>query len=138
MKAERWQQIEDLYHAALERAASERVSFLTGACAGDEELRVEVASLLAAHEQASTFIEKPVAEAAARLFVNDQTRAMLGRQISHYKILSLLGTGGMGEVYLAQDTNLGRRVAIKVLLASFSRDESACVVFNRKRAPPAS
>jgi serine/threonine-protein kinase len=122
MKVERWQQVDELLDAALERDASERGDFLKRACAGDEELLREVESLLAAHLQAGSFIEESPAEELTRFFDRDQVQSIVGKSLGRYKILSLIGTGGMGEVYLAEDTSLGRRVAIKLLPAFFARD----------------
>ena len=117
MTPERWKQIEKLYHAALEREPEERSAFLDQACRGDEALRQEVESLLALEQPAESFIETPAIEAAARGIAEDRARSMVGRQMGGYQILSLLGAGGMGEVYKAKDTRLNRIVAIKVLPA---------------------
>ncbi|MDQ3133342.1 MAG: serine/threonine-protein kinase, partial [Acidobacteriota bacterium] len=122
MKAERWQQVERLYHAALESEPESRASFLDEACAGDAELRGEVESLLGYEERAERFIESPALEVAAGLMAEDGTPAMSGRRISHYKIISSLGAGGMGEVYLAEDTTLRRKVALKLLPDFFTKD----------------
>jgi serine/threonine protein kinase/Flp pilus assembly protein TadD len=122
---ERWQQIEELYHAALEREPESRAAFLDEACAGDEELRREVASLLAYDDKPASFIEAPVLEVAARELVSlsgAQTQPMAPAQIGAYQILSPLGRGGMGEVHLALDTRLGRKVAVKLLPARFTTD----------------
>src|SRR5262245_24006901 len=103
MQPERWQRIEQLYHAALERNANERATFLAAACAGDEALRREIESLLSCDARAEYFIESPALEIAAQLRAEEREQSMIGRQLDHYQILSLLGAGGMGEVYRARD-----------------------------------
>jgi serine/threonine-protein kinase len=128
----RWQQIEELYHAALERAPDERAAFLAEACAGDEELRREVESLLRSDAQAGSFIEEPALDVAARLESEEPARSLTGQQLDHYQIFSLLGAGGMGEVYRAKDTRLDREVAIKVLPAHLARDSEALARFQRE------
>ncbi len=122
MKPERWQQIEPLYHAALERESEARAAFLDEACAGDAELRHEVESLLAVDERAAHFIDQPAVEFAAQGFAEEQSTMQLGQRISHYQLLSRLGKGGMGEVFLAQDTSLKRQVALKLLPKPFMAD----------------
>jgi serine/threonine protein kinase/tetratricopeptide (TPR) repeat protein len=125
MNKERWLLIERTYHAALEREGEARSAFLNEACAGDEELRSEVEGLITHDGQASSFIESPALEVAAKWMAEDQVSSMVGRQLGSYKILSQLGAGGMGEVYLAQDTRLDRKVAIKFILARSTADEQA-------------
>jgi Tol biopolymer transport system component/predicted Ser/Thr protein kinase len=121
LRAERFQQVDELFAAALDTGLAERAALLDAACAGDAELRAEVESLLAAHESAGNFIETTALEAAARARAR-QFSAETGRRVGHYQILSPLGAGGMGEVYLALDTKLGRRVALKVLPSEFTQD----------------
>ncbi|MEK6303357.1 MAG: protein kinase [Acidobacteriota bacterium] len=122
MNPERWKQINDVLIPALEREAFERSALVKEACGSDEGLRLDVESLLASHEQASDFLEESIVGAAARLLVEDRTHLAAGQQIDHYQILSLLGVGGMGEVYLVRDTTLGRQAAIKLLPSRFSED----------------
>jgi serine/threonine protein kinase/TolB-like protein/Flp pilus assembly protein TadD len=121
---DRWQQVEQLYHAALERGAVERGAFLAEACAGDEALRREVESLLSYEDQAENFIESPALEVAAKMMAEEPGATVVaGQMIKHYQITSPLGAGGMGEVYLAEDTRLERRVAIKFLPALLTKDK---------------
>ncbi len=121
MATERWQQIDQLFHAALERPAAARAAFLDEACAGDEALRREIESLLAAHGRTGGFFETPPADLAAD-WLGGQPASLIGGRLSRYKILSVLGKGGMGEVYLAEDTQLDRRVAIKLLATGLTAD----------------
>jgi serine/threonine protein kinase/TolB-like protein/Flp pilus assembly protein TadD len=132
MKAQRHQQIEELFHAALAQAPKERTAFLEQACGEDEGLRCEVESLLSFDDRAASFIETPPASMAAAALAAKQEHFMLGRQLGHYQILSRLGAGGMGEVYLAQDKKLDRKVAIKLLPPESVADEKAKKRFIRE------
>ncbi len=122
MKPERWQQIERLYHAALEREPDERAAFLGAACANDEELHREVGSLVAAADRIGSFMEPPADAIAAETLAGAPQLSVVGQTLGHYRIVSPLGRGGMGEVYLGEDTALGRKVALKVLPAQFTSD----------------
>src|SRR5262245_18728626 len=113
MELDRWEQIERLYHAALERGPDAREAFLDEACAGDEDLRREVSGLLACDVPSDSFIRSPAIEIAARALAaappiedsNDSMGSLIaGSQIGAYRLLEPLGHGGMGEVHLALDT----------------------------------
>lgn len=122
MTPERWRKVDEIFQAALELNPEEREAFLDKSCAGDEELRREVESLISSDEQGLSFIDSPAFEMAAGLLINAQPELREGERIGRYKIKELLGAGGMGEVYLAQDTELGRQIALKLLPAEFTRD----------------
>jgi serine/threonine protein kinase/tetratricopeptide (TPR) repeat protein len=123
VKTERWKHVEELYHAAMERDEESRADFLDDACAGDEGLRREVESLLSFEERAENFIESPALEVAARMVAHEQIATNVSQSINQYKIISPIGAGGMGEVYLAEDTRLKRRVALKFLPAHLTQDK---------------
>jgi serine/threonine protein kinase/tetratricopeptide (TPR) repeat protein len=133
MKPKRWQQIEELYHAALKYAPDERAAFLTEACAGDEQVRREVESLLGYDQKSPSFIETPPDTLAAEMLkVKQQSVSLIGRGLAHYRIRSLLGSGGMGQVYLAEDTKLGRKIAVKVLPRFFTTHRDRVLRFERE------
>ena len=124
MTPERWQQVEAVLQEALDRPPLERDSFLDQACAGDEELKEETSSLIAAYDEAGGFIEQPAMAQDAHVLLGVDTDANRGRQIGPYRIIDRLGAGGMAEVYLAQDTRLNRLVALKLLPAYFASDDA--------------
>lgn len=133
MTPERWQQIEQLLQAALEREPAERAVFLERECAGDPGLRAEVESLLAT-QPAQSVIKANAVEGAATLLevTNNTDNSLLGRRIGHYSIQKQLGAGGMGEVYLAQDVRLGRSVALKLPYPGLGGDSATRTRFLRE------
>jgi serine/threonine protein kinase len=122
MKPKNWPRIEQLYFAALELSEEERPEFLKKACGDDDALRNEAESLLASNQAAGDFLNTPALELAAQDIAADQQPAALGEHFPDYEFLSLLGAGGMGEVYLAQDKQLGRKLALKLLPLAFTTD----------------
>ena len=119
---ERFEKVSGVFHAALERAPADRCAFLDAACAGDAALRAEVDSLLAANNESSDFLEQPAAQVAEALGVDESEPFAPGQKLGTYVVKEEIGRGGMGIVYLAEDTRLGREVALKVLPPEFSRD----------------
>jgi eukaryotic-like serine/threonine-protein kinase len=131
MNPERWQQIDELFQATLQRPPESRVAFLAAACDGDEALRQEVQQLLVAFDVAGSFLEKPAGESFG---FNGKPGPSLtaGQKLAHYQIVSQIGAGGMGEVYLANDLKLDRRVAIKILPSQFTKDAGRVERFERE------
>jgi hypothetical protein len=128
LTSERWRQVKEIFQAAVEIPAAEREAYLAGACEGDPSLRTEIESLIAAHEEPGSFLGAPAFDLVAESAVD----VLLGKSLGRYRILSLLGRGGMGEVYRAKDTTLGRDVAIKVLPSGFSIDRDRLRRFERE------
>src|SRR2546429_8964578 len=123
MTSERWEQVGKFYQAALALPPDERENFLDDACGGDTAMRREVKSLLAADSDAGTFLAAGAMKDAAKMLVQDKSLMPIGKKLGHYQILSLLGAGGMGEVYLAEDTRLKRKVALKLLPAELTANQ---------------
>ena len=133
MKPERWQQVEELFQAALAGAPESRPSFLDETCAADPALRHEVEQLLVSFDAVGSFLETPAADHLG--FVERPAAAPAlspGQRLAHYEIVSLLGVGGMGEVYLARDTTLDRQIALKLLPAHFAADPERVRRFERE------
>ena len=124
--------VEQICHAALALQPADRAAFVAEACAGDERMRREVQSLLRHESKIDGFLVEPALLAAAQRIAEESERTLIGRQIGIYHIQSLLGTGGMGEVYSARDTKLNRVVAIKVLLPALANDPDRLERFGRE------
>ena len=131
MTSDRWQRLENLYHAALARQEHDRQPFLREACGEDEELRREIEALLAYDTSAAGFM---AASALESLPVASDHRGKLsaGQRFGPYEILSFIGAGGMGDVYRAHDVKLGRDVAIKILPDVFAEDSHRRSRFERE------
>src|SRR5438045_450006 len=116
-----WENLKESFHAAVALAPHERANYLNQACDGDLTLQRAVESLLKSHEEENNFVDAPAYQAAAQMLADDD-EFKAGQTVAHYQIVSLLGEGGMGTVYLAEDTKLRRRVSLKFLSTSFTQD----------------
>ncbi len=124
MDSDRWQKIKSVFDAALDLDPNKRAVHVAEACSGDPDLHAEVCRLMDAFDKADGFIEESAANEVASLIMRSKEPLAAGRRFAHYEIIRQIGAGGMGEVYLATDEKLGRRVAIKILNDEFSSHES--------------
>ncbi len=124
MTPERWQKVEEVLQAALDRPAAERSEFLRDVCAGDEELAHETASLIDAHDDAEEFFSEPAFAHDALVIIDNHEPESGPREIGPYRIIKRIGGGGMGEVHLAHDPRLDRLIALKVIRRFLVADQS--------------
>ncbi len=130
---DRWQRLEALFHEALELKTGARSEFLDKHCGEDQELRKEVESLLDSAEKPMDFLQQPVLEAAQEMIADERRETITpGTELGHYKIISQLGAGGMGEVFLAEDTRLRRRVALKMIVPELISDKRGLQRFEQE------
>src|SRR5882672_3255726 len=126
-----WENLKEIFHAAVALAPAERYTYLDHACGGNASLRQAVESLLKSHEETGNFVDAPAYQAAAEMLV-DGLDLKAGKNIAHYRIVRLIGEGGMGKVYLAEDTRLHRKVSLKFLSTNFTQDHERLRRFERE------
>jgi len=131
MNSDRWNRIEGLYHSALQLDAGDRETFLEQQSLGDESLKDEVLSLLASADRQDSFIEEPAVTLALEV-LRSERRGLVGETLARYRIVDVLGHGGMGEVYLAHDPSLNRKVALKLLPATISDNHLRVLRFQQE------
>ncbi len=116
-----WKNLKEIFEAAIALPPADRSAYLDRVCEGNDSLRQGVQSLIKSHEKSTNFVDKPAFQAAAEMLV-ERIDFAPGQQVAHYKIVSLLGAGGMGQVYLAEDTKLHRKVSLKFLTSGLTED----------------
>src|SRR5881275_362018 len=132
MTPARFQAIEEIYRAALDQEPDDVARFLETACEGDELLRRKVEALLASRQRVGNFIETSALGIATRIIENGQADLLVGQTFGHYKISKRIGSGGMGEVYLATDVTAGRKAALKLLPVRFTGDANRLKRFQQE------
>ena len=132
MTPERLEQIEALYNDVLVVPRNERKAFLNRTCGNDDELRAEIESLLACEDRTDTYLEKPALQVAAESLANQGGGLLVGQTLGRYQLLSLVGRGGMGDVYCAVDSRLNRIVAVKILPSYFADDHERSQRFEQE------
>ena len=120
----KWQKVREIFDATIRRQPEERSKFVIEACGDDKTLLAEVESLLSSLDGAESFMETPAVATVADLIQAETKKLETGKCFGHYEVIEQIGAGGMGEVYLAQDNKLDRKVAVKILNKEFSQDES--------------
>jgi serine/threonine-protein kinase len=132
MNSERWTKVKSLFDAVVDLGPADRDRFLDRECESDLDLRTEVEKLLSASREADEFLEQPASSHVASAILEPKGMLAAGDRFAHYKIVRLIGVGGMGEVYLAEDEKLDRRVAIKILSEQFGKNDSHLQRFIRE------
>src|SRR6266566_8257183 len=132
MAMDLWQQVQQVFDAALQHSPEKRQEFLEQECGSNQELRREVESLLAAHDESGSFMAEPAVARMAEVLHRATSRFQPGDTLGGYKVLDLVGRGGMGEVYRARDPRLKRDVAIKVLPEDVSSNPDLKTRFERE------
>ncbi len=132
MAHENWRQVKEIFADVLRQKPEARRQFLNAVCADDDATRREVESLLSSFDEAESFMENPAVGEVAELFVAENSQLTNGQNFGRYEIIRQIGTGGMGEVYLAQDTHLNRKVALKVLSAELTNNRTLLARFEQE------
>lgn len=129
---DRWQQIKEIFHSAQERPPAERPDFVSEVCGGDTLLREDVEALLNADAGNDNFLTSPAYEFAAGMLASDEAEFAAGEKVGRYEILCSLGAGGMGQIYLARDAQLGRNIALKLISQEFASDIQRVLRFEQE------
>lgn len=129
---DRWQQIKEIFHSAQERPLAERPDFLSEVCGDDTSIREEVEALLTADAGNENFLTSPAFEFAAGMLANEAAEFAAGERVGRYEILCSLGAGGMGQIYLARDAQLGRNIALKLISQEFATDTQRVLRFEQE------